>query len=713
MALIGKLRERSGLILGLVALAVAGFVIMDMTNAGPRGNSGGLFSDPNTLAKVDGEKITMSDFTQYEQLVYSNSQMDQNAKRTNVWNYFVDNIVVGKQAEKAGLAVSSDELHELQFGADKNLSPLIAGRFGDQSTGSVDRARLNSFEQAIKEGKLTNPEIRAYWAQQEKDIIKERLQSKLTTMVSKAIYAPTWLVEQNFIEQNSKADFTYVRVPFSAVKDEEAVLTDGDYEKYLSENKALYIREKEGRKVTYASFRVIPTSADSAKIRKQLADLVADWRVAKNDSTYVTINNGIYSDGYVKKAEISPAVADSIAGGSIGRIFGPYVDGSTMKVAKLLGKMAMADSVRARHVLLRVQNPQAMAATQQFADSLKGALVAGKISWDSLNVKYNQDQAAQMKGGDLGYAGPGMMVKEFNDLIFFKADQGKTYTVATQFGVHIVQVTGKKNIKNESGYKVAYLTNALVPSEETQNKIQDKALAFLSANQSIEAMKKTADASNGEVRIETSPAFEENDYSIGQLGSGSTSREIARWAFGNDAKVGKVAPSPFAYQNPGEYYTNKFVVAALKNVLPEGMPRVADIKEDIELQARNAKKGEILKGKIAGSKDLAGLASTYGSKIDTAKQVGFASMFVPGLNSEPKVIANAFACETGSATDAIVGNGGVYVAQMMAKNQAVPPADVTSFKKQLVNMYRGQTQQRLIPALRKSASIKDMRSKFF
>ena len=47
------------------------------------------------------------------------------------------------------------------------------------------------------------------------------------------------------------------------------------------------------------------------------------------------------------------------------------------------------------------------------------------------------------RGGDLGQFGRGMMVREFDDIVF-SGDIGKLYgPVKTQFGYHLIEITGR------------------------------------------------------------------------------------------------------------------------------------------------------------------------------------------------------------------------------------------------------------------------------
>ncbi|MBI5914829.1 MAG: peptidylprolyl isomerase [Bacteroidetes bacterium] len=692
-----------------------------------------MFDNPNQnffggsrtmVGEVEGRKIEYQEFASTHEMLYANSGSDGFSDRTALWNYYMDEAIIQKEADAVGLGVSKTELVELQFGTDPTkLSPIITTRYANPSTGQLDRTQLdqlkdivtnNKIDQLIKDGQLV-ADFKYRWAHQEKEIAKERLQAKISRMVEKAMYTPAWMAEVVAAEQNQTVDMLYVQVPFDEIENSKVTLADEDYKAYFEENKTTFKQKEETRKVEYVVFDVKPTAKDSATIRENIAKLVDGFKATENDSLFVENNYGSIDEAYVKKSDLSSAIADTIFKMQTGDVYGPYMDVNSYKAVKLLGKKAVADSVKARHILRRATDQETLIAAQKTIDSLKTLIETGAERFDSLATKFSEDGSAS-KGGDLGYFVPGKMVKPFNDLCFYKAEPGKVYSIITQFGVHLIEVTDRKFSGTDPGVKVAYVSQDIVPSQETQDAVRELALQLQEENKTLESLQKAVVAKG--LSIETSPTLKANDFTVGALGAGQGSREIIRWAFGVDqnasgAEVGDVSPQVYSFQNQGEFFVNKYVVAGLKSILDAGMPLWKDVKDEIEPLVINRKKGEMVKQQTQG-KDLAAIAAAYAVQVDTATAVSFASAFLPKVgNTEPKVVATAFKVDLNQLSEPIVGNTGIFIVMPTNKPAPAPATNVTQIRQSSQTASRGAVRSKLIQALRDKADVTDNRSNFF
>ncbi|MCD6475535.1 MAG: peptidylprolyl isomerase [Anaerolineaceae bacterium] len=75
--------------------------------------------------------------------------------------------------------------------------------------------------------------------------------------------------------------------------------------------------------------------------------------------------------------------------------------------------------------------------------SARGQIVAGSIPFEDMAMMLSTDTASAEKGGDLGWFGRGMMVKEFEEAAFSLEIGEISEPVKSDFGYHIIQVLGK------------------------------------------------------------------------------------------------------------------------------------------------------------------------------------------------------------------------------------------------------------------------------
>lgn len=699
MALISQIRKHgSWIMIILIALGVGGFILMDMTV----GQTSLFGSAQPTMGKVGNTKIKIQEFTNIESILGSTA--DPLARRSSLWDFLVQEILLKGEADQLGLSVSAAELTDLQYGPEP--SSIITQRFQNPTTGQLDREQLNQIRQMIDQN-TAEPSVRAFWKFQEREIVKERLQGKVGALIAKGLYTPTWVAEQINREQTEQFNFMYVKVPFEAIDNSDVALEDADYEAYIQENAAALKLKEERRKIQYLSFDVRPSLADSNALKQSLQELAAEFDSTSNDTLFVERNLGFMDKAFFKKEELLASYADTLFNLPVGKVFGPYLEGNTFRLSKVLNRKVLPDSVRSRHILIPAQDQQTLVFAQTRVDSLKKVIEEGKGTFADLAQKFGTDGSASA-GGDLKFVAPGMMVKPFNDLIFYEAEQGKLYTVVTEFGVHLVEVTDKKFINNASGIQMATISKTIYPSEDTRNTSYDKAMSIVTNAGTADDLKKLA--KKNQVELQTAPAAAENDFMLGDLGSNQQARDIIKWAF--EADPGDVSNIIYVFSDPVENYDNRYVIASLQSIQPKGLPKVADIKADIEPLVMNRKKGEMISKKLQG-KTLTQAAGVYSTPVDTLTGINFAMSFIPELGSEPKLLGKLSSMTQGKLSSPIVGTGGVYVALLTEKTAPTAAPNLADIRNLIANTSRSQVSFMFMEGLKNSAKIKDYRSKFF
>ena len=703
MGIITGIRKRGGLLIVAIGLAVFGFVVMDVVQ------NRNMAGSATRIGTVDGSSMEFNEMRNMEEILYQGSTADEYSKREYIWNYFMESTILNKEAEKSGLMVGKEELMDLQFG--NNLSPIMRQRYGNPQTGQVDIQQLQAIKDQIKKGEL-QPNMAAFWAIQEKEIIKERLKDKLNSLFTKAVYTPNWLAEKIMADQAEPVTALYVKVPATYIGDTEVKLTDSDYQKYIDEHKSVYTNEKESRIISTVNISVLTSSTDTMNAKQAIMDKMVEFKAATNDSAFVLANNGTITNVYTKPDQLEEPLKSKISGLAVGDVFGPYIVGEEVKAAKLLGKTSVADSVKSRHILISAQTPEDFTKAEQRIDSAQAVILSKKASFADVAKAISMDPGSASKGGDLPYAPQGMMVKEFNDALFFNSTPGQLKKVKTQFGYHLIEILDKKTIGDAFGYKLAYIDTELVPSEETQNKYLAEAEKLINGVTDVAQLTEKLKTTPG-LQLQKNFAVSKPDFTLQTVGPGQSARDIIKWAFESKRKVGDIATEPFPVQSTGKYYVEQYVIPVLTTIIPKGTASVAALKEELTPMVMAAKKIEMLVEKAKGVKSLEEMASKFSANIDTAQNVTFNQMQLPGIGRDPKILAAIYTTPVDQTSAVIGGANGVFMIKPIRKEKSPVQSTIENTKMfytaSTMQMYSG----RLFDALRKKAKIEDNRGDIY
>ncbi len=100
----------------------------------------------------------------------------------------------------------------------------------------------------------------------------------------------------------------------------------------------------------------------------------------------------------------------------------------------------------ARHILLRPSAQLSEAAARQRLADFKRRIEAGQADFAQLAREFSQDASAA-QGGDLGWAGPGLFVPEFEDALNALAPGQIAEPLISRFGVHLIQLIERRQAK--------------------------------------------------------------------------------------------------------------------------------------------------------------------------------------------------------------------------------------------------------------------------
>lgn len=114
-------------------------------------------------------------------------------------------------------------------------------------------------------------------------------------------------------------------------------------------------------------------------------------------------------------------------------------------VDKREGDAFRITQTRARHILLRPSAQLSAEAAQRRLAGFREQIESGRATFEAL-ARENSEDGSAVAGGDLGWTSPGTFVPEFEEAMNRLAINGLSEPVVSRFGVHLIQVTERRNV---------------------------------------------------------------------------------------------------------------------------------------------------------------------------------------------------------------------------------------------------------------------------
>ncbi|HLG33503.1 MAG TPA: peptidylprolyl isomerase [Bacteroidia bacterium] len=708
MAIISQIRKRGTIIVGFVGLSLLLFILGDVVTS----NSGLFQSTSDVMGVIGGEKIHYREFEMRVENMIENyklntkqEQVDANTSdmiREQLWNTVVTENTSGKEIEKLGISCDNDELYDLVAG--KNVDDKIKQAFRD-SLGNFSTQNVVKFL-----NNLPNAEekLQKQWAEFEKALQDERRALKYKELVKGSLYVTTNEARRNFSEQNGSVSIQYVADYYRNIADSTVTVTDSEIEKYYNEHKNDYKQAESMRKVDYVTFDVVPSEEDRQNADEWIRNKMDEFKSTDDNAAFIArYSDSPLDSSFHSQSALAPGLQNNFSG-SVGTVIGPYDDGASRKLAKISAERTMPDSVKARHILLKIENGDTAKILARADSMKKAARGKGKV-FEEMAQNFSQDPGSGIKGGDLGWFKQGMMVPEFNAACF-NGKKGDMPIVTSQFGVHLIEITDQA--KPSRQIQVAVLDHKVEPSQKTYDSFYQKASEFSNKNNTGELFDKACTDQGLNKRIADN--LRETEKSIAGL---EQPRELVRWAY--TAKKGDVSKA-FTFGD-------KYVVAHLSGIKDKGTLPLDEVREQVTTLAKKEKKAEMLIEKFSkamGSPPKDGLAGASGKTIEAIGQqlnlpvqtnegILFSNAVVQNLGREMGIVGTLFVTEEGKMTAPLKGESVVMIALVTKVNLAAKDSDVKSTQQQLLTSIKQRSEYEVQNALKEKAKIEDNRGKFY
>lgn len=140
----------------------------------------------------------------------------------------------------------------------------------------------------------------------------------------------------------------------------------------------------------------------------------------------------------------------SVAGKTVGEVVGPVRSGAGFHILKVLerqeGGAGMVVQNHARHILITASSGRSAQDAGNMLLEIRDRVVRDGEDFAVLARQYSEDGSAQ-NGGDLGWAGPGMFVPEFQEALNELQPGDVSQPLVSRFGLHLIQLLDRRQHK--------------------------------------------------------------------------------------------------------------------------------------------------------------------------------------------------------------------------------------------------------------------------
>ena len=731
MAIIGKIRERSGLLVTMVGLGLVLFIFTPLFDGtipwfSNQNANIGLFNNNEIDSKSWG-------YYEIENLASRNfPNANEDEIKFRAWYQMISDTIYNIELGKLGIGVTSSELNEGILNSQDPLPSQFKEQFVENGVFNQERFGEEVFE--LRKRLQNEPDPNYILNIKNNFEIPLQFDRKLSKYRSMLKYGLLGTIQEgkklNF-EDNTVANIDYIFVDYNVIPDSVAEVNDEDRKDYFNGHRyeKKWKQDNDVAVYDYVVIKFEPSQEDIEYYTSSMESLKTSFKNTDDDSTFVADNaespmfiesqygprpSGIYSDQPYRGGRFSSFIDLQIDEASKGDVIGPFVHQDKVNLVKIYETLE-EEQAKVRHILITSkEGDKDDAANKRLADSILYAVKRDSSKFTELVQKYSEDPGSVPNGGVYSWFPKGQMVPEFENFSFEKRI-GSAGVVRTNYGFHVIQVLGRK-IGTQK--KIAIVDESIMASSSTQDFFYDSIAVNFYMNADSAGLRAAADDYGYEVRSSGDVPltyFKNNNYKYlnrtsqnNLYGPVDLNRKlfIAKWAF--NSEIGDIMEPDFISHN-------QIVIAQLTEKIEGENDQFNNVKALMEPSVINKKKANyfITNNDISNRTNLDSIASSLGYPLQT-NSVKYSDINIGNKQNnlpEPKVIANIFSLAPDAISPIIEGKQGMYIIKLNSLNNASLNSEKVDEKsKKIENEYRNQIDQGYYSSLLKAYQVEDKRA---
>lgn len=353
------------------------------------------------------------------------------------------------------------------------------------------------------------------------------------------------------------------------------------------------------------------------------------------------------------------------------------------------------EEVQARHILLQTDGDRTLAQARAEIEAIRRRIEGGE-DFAAIARTVSEDPGSGANGGDLGFFGRGRMTPEFERAAFEARPGQLVGPIETPFGVHLIEVTDRREGGKVPFEEVRESVRARLASERVDGaaealaaEVQGELAALAPAE--VPARMQALSESRPALRYTHSAPFGRE----GMIAGLGRAPELAEAAFALEA--GELMASPVASPRGP-------VVVRLDEVREAQIPPLAEIEPQVRAAVERDAQQRLVEERLSaartvatGEGGLAVVAAELGVEVVDSQEFGRGGA-IPGLGVSPAVVEGAMAAEVGDIVGPLETPVGAVLFEVVDR-KGFDPQELASRREEIRQQLAQQSYIRLLTTL--------------
>lgn len=672
MATLEKIRSKSVLLLIIIGGALLAFVIGDFFTSGRT-----LFGNPTTVAKVDGQSIDIQDFQNRVQLLsqqyqQSGQKIDGATIQQQVLNQMVQEALLKKEYEAAGITVTTEELSDALVGSGSQyVDMFVQQQYGLESAAQLLDIASNPSKYGLDAE--TARQFNSVWKSLEDNMEQSLYQQKFNNLFVGALQPNNIDAQLLYAESSNNKQVAFVQKSYASLPDDDYPVSDADINAQWAKQKENFRLTEPMKAISYIAVPIVPSVEDLTAAEQKVENALMALRNEPAIDGIITMTDFIVDRQSQPVSRITNTAVKNFIEAGEDTVSAVSHIGNNYTLVKVMGRGMATDDVKI--------DVAVVPGTTQQADSIIDGLNAGTIDFASVKTLAGE-QANEGLDIHLTEAQYAELREPLTDAVV-----GKWFTPDTAAAApmhRIFRVVEREAPVPTVDYAVVTFTAE--PSRATINSLESQLRDYIAANNNATAFAENAIAAG----YSAVPSLV--SASTPRIGNYEDTREAVVWAL--EAKDGKVSPTF------GDETSGQFIAVAVDASYDDFIPASASqVEPQLRAQALAAKKGAKLMEENAGkASDIQGYAQLFGADIDTTT-VSFTQTIIPRIGNDGKVAGAVAMAQPGTLVGPVEGNNAIVVLQVLNVEPLGRPFDLKESSTNFMRQRAGSALSNMIPQI--------------